>query len=138
MTKTIFPALMGAFLLTIASTQAEARMGLPAFEALDADGTGEVTQEQFAALLQAPRERMIAQIMEQADDDGLLDEDALRAGLTTIWPEMRGHGRADMSARLFSRIDSNGDGVIDAEEYARFAERMQERGQRGKSWRGRD
>lgn len=138
MKTTVIPVLLGLALLGGAATQAEARMSLPAFDALDADNSGQITPEQFAAIWQAPRDRMIAHLMEQANDDGLLDEDALRAGLETLSIRPQGQRAADRSTRLFSRIDSNGDGVIDAEEYARFVARMEERGSPRHRMRSRD
>ena len=135
--KPIFlPSLMAAFVLAGAA-QAEARSGLPAFELLDSNNTGEVTPEDFAALLRAPQDRIVARLMEQANDDGLLDEAALRAGLDAMWPQGRSEMRADRAGRLFARIDSNGDGVIDAEEYDAFTARMQDRAAHRGQWRGR-
>lgn len=131
MKKMILPALLAALALGSAA-QAEARRDLPAFEMLDTENIGTVTQEQFASLLQALQDRMVARLMEQANEDGMLDEAALRAGLEGMWPQ----GRA--GARMFSRIDSNGDGVIDAEEYAAFRDRMPDRAERRGKSRGRD
>lgn len=138
MKTTLIPALMAIALLGGMASQADARMSLPAFDALDADNSGQITPEQFAAIWQAPQDRMIAQLMEQANDDGLLDEDALRAGLETLSMGPRGQRAENRGAHLFSRIDSNGDGVIDAEEYARFTARMEERGSPRHRMRSRD
>ncbi|MCH8465290.1 MAG: EF-hand domain-containing protein [Roseinatronobacter sp.] len=148
MTQIFKPALLGVFMLaaagaaTGASAAGQGRMGLPSFESLDSAGTGQISPEQFQALMQAPQERLVARLMEQANDDGLLDEAALRAGLASLRPEARGDDRRaeraqDRGARLFSRIDSNNDGVIDAEEYARFTDRMEERSEKRQKPRGR-
>ena len=138
MKTTVIPALMALALLGGTASQADARMSMPSFEALDADNSGQITQEQFEAIWEAPRDRMIAHLMEQANEDGLLDEDALRAGLETLSMGARGQRADDRGARLFSRIDSNGDGVIDAGEYARFTARMEERGSPRHRMRSRD
>jgi Ca2+-binding EF-hand superfamily protein len=138
MTSFFKPALIGAMLLaaTGASASGQGRMGaLPDFEALDSAGTGQITPEQFQSLMQTPQEWMVARLMEQANDDGLLDEAALRAGLASLRPE--GRGGENRGARLFSRIDSNNDGVIDADEYARFSDRMTERAEKHQRPRGR-
>jgi Ca2+-binding EF-hand superfamily protein len=138
MTQIFKPALIGVLMLaaTGASASGQGRMGmLPDFETLDSAGTGQITPEQFQALLQAPQDRMVARLMEQANEDGLLDEAALRAGLATLRPE--GRGSENRGARMFSRIDSNDDGVIDADEYARFTARMAERGEKHQKPRGR-
>jgi Ca2+-binding EF-hand superfamily protein len=147
MTLIFKPALLGVFMLaatgvaTGASASGQGRMGmLPDFETLDSAGTGQITPEQFQALLQAPQERMIARIMEQANADGVLDEAALRAGLASLRQgaqsddpraerraERMAERQAERGVRMFSRIDSNDDGVIDADEYARFTARMAER-----------
>jgi Ca2+-binding EF-hand superfamily protein len=149
MTPIFKPALLGVFMLaatgvaTGASASGQGRMGmLPDFETLDSAGTGQITPEQFQALLQAPQERMVARIMEQANADGLLDEAALRAGLASLRQgaqadDTRAERRAERGARMFSRIDSNDDGVIDADEYARFTARMAERAENHQKPRGR-
>jgi hypothetical protein len=78
MTPIFKPALLGVFMLaatgaaTGAGASGQGRMGLlPDFETLDSAGTGQITPEQFQALLQAPQERMVARIMEQANADGV-------------------------------------------------------------------
>lgn len=136
MKPTFLPAVLAAFVLAGAA-QAEARSGLPAFEMLDSDNTGTVTPDQFAALMQAPQDRIVAHLMEGANEDGLLDEAGLRAGLDSLWQQRVDTRRADRAERLFSRIDSNGDGVIDADEYAAFTARMQDRAAHRGQWRGR-
>lgn len=147
------PMMMGVLVVGLTPLMAEARgMGnMPSFEMLDRDGSGSLSVEDFQAGLQGMRNAMhdqvIARLMEQADDDGRLDEDALRAGFAALhqeWQARReGAGaarRAMMQSRLFDRIDSNNDGVIDAEEYeaflARRSERMEQRGPRGPRGQG--
>lgn len=142
--KTI-PIIMGVLVVGLSPLMAEARgMGsMPSFEMLDRDGSGSLSAEDFEAGLQGMRgalhDHVIARLMEQADEDGRLDEDALRAGFAALHDERQvgrqGARRAMMQSRLFDRIDSNNDGVIDAAEYdaflARRSERMEQRGQRG-------
>ena len=133
MQPVVLPALLAAFVLTGAA-QADTRPGLPAFEMLDSDNTGSVTLDQFAALLRAPQDRIVARLMEQANADGLLDEAALRAGLEGLRPQ---RGDARQADRMFQRIDSTGDGVVDAAEYDAFTARMQDRAAHRGQWRGR-
>jgi len=134
MKKAPLAAMLGALMLMTAPATAQTRMSMPSFEELDTDSTGSLTQEDLQAGLQAHREtmydEMIARIMQQADENGMLDEAGLRAALADLRPAPRSDRRADMASRMFSRIDRNDDGVIDAEEYARFGEMMAKRGQR--------
>ena len=139
MEKLSLAAMIGAMMLITAPASAQTRMSMPSFEQLDTGSTGSLSLDAFQAGLQqhreAAREDRIAQMMEHANADGTLDEAGLRAGFA----QMRGQGRADMASRLFSRIDRNEDGVIDAAEYARFAEMMEKRGQQGRNqMRGRN
>jgi len=143
-------AVMGVIILGLAPGLAEARTGgaMPSFDTLDSDGSGSVTFEDFEAALDArPRamqDRMIERLMEHADDDGLLDEDALRGAFQAMQADRAGaipaQRRERMRAAMFERIDANDDGVIDADEYAAFmergAERMQRRGPRGQRGHG--
>lgn len=125
--------------LAEARSMGQGRAMLPGFEAMDADGSGQVTLEDFQTALADPRgqmrEQMIARLMQEADSEGRLDEDALRAGLEAYVEERREARREMMQARLFARIDADSDGVISAEEYEAFrnrgAEQMQRRGMRG-------
>ncbi len=128
MMRRIFPAFAaGAAAIFVMASAAEARMGLPPFERLDTDGTGEVTRDAFLAQIQGPPEQMVERIMQHANAEGLLDKEGLRAGLAEAQAQGRGHRREDRVSRLFARIDRNGDGVIDAEEYGAFAERLETR-----------
>ncbi|MCC5962889.1 MAG: EF-hand domain-containing protein [Rhodobacteraceae bacterium] len=143
-------AVMGAIILGLAPGMAEARTGgaMPAFDTLDRDGSGSVTFDDFEAALAArPRamqDRMIARLMGHADDDGRLDEDALRSAFEAMHADRAGaipaERRDRMRAGMFERIDANDDGVIDADEYTAFmerrAERMQRRGLRGQRGHG--
>jgi Ca2+-binding EF-hand superfamily protein len=140
-------AVIGAVMLTAVPVMAQSRMSMPSFEQLDADSSGGLSLEAFRAGLEQHREatidQTIARMMEHADENGMLDEAALRAGLAEMRPgarsEQRAERRADMTSRLFSRIDRNDDGVIDEAEYQRFAEMMSKRGQNTRPrWRGQD
>lgn len=142
------PMILGVLVVGLSPLMAEARNtgGMPAFEMLDRDGTGSLSVEDFQAGLQGMRgamqDHVIARLMEQADADGRLDEDALRAGFAALHEDQRARREAArdarrevMQARMFDRIDTNNDGVIDAEEYEAFvtrrSERMEQRGPRG-------
>ena len=148
--KQRFPMILGAAALVALPAMADARgMGqramLPDFDMLDTDSSGSVTLEQFQSALSDPRaamrEQMITRLMQEADDDGKLDEAALRAGLEGYRTELREARAAAMQTRLFNRMDADGDGVITAEEYEAFqnraAPRMERRGMRGDGPRGR-
>lgn len=141
MEKATLAAMLGAMMLMTAPATAQTRMSMPSFEELDTDSSGSLTQEDLQAGMQQQREamqdQMIASIMQHADENGMLDEAGLRAGLADLRPEPRSDRRADMASRMFSRIDRNDDGVIDAEEYERFTEMMGKRGQRGQHGRPR-
>lgn len=208
--KTISTLALGAVLAAsltpgLAPKAADAHPGMrsaewPAFEAIDADGDGRITREEFDSFLTAGRtaqraerarhhearhaarlDSLVAHLMLGAAE-GVLDEPGLRAGLESWIARQRadaaarragragadpaadpaaemprqgirgggwrnrmddaaqaeGHerGRARTGAthrdRLFSRIDSDGDGVISAEEYAFAVARMAERSERGR------
>ena len=133
--------------LALGTLQAQAKndgrragMPLPEFGELDRDGTGSFTRDDLTAFLQERgnwQDRIVARLMEQADDDGKLDEARLRAGFQAMADARapRGGNRMDaerMGARMFDRIDANNDGVIDADEYAAFRDRAAARmGRRG-------
>lgn len=118
---------------------------LPEFGQLDRDGTGSFSRDDLIAWFQERgagwQDQIVARIMEQADEDGKLDETRLRAALTTMAEtrlQAQGpRGQGQMGERLFNRIDRNNDGAISAEEYAAFMERAQRaRDQRGREHRG--
>jgi len=125
-------------------------------------------QDYFASRVGARQDEAVAKLMERAGEDGKLDEAGLRAGLDALRTEQReamgermrdgrkAHGddrgrkgredragRADdrgpMGERMFSRIDTNNDGSVDAAEYeaftTRMAERMEKRGEGRGFWR---
>lgn len=147
MNKLSLAAMIGAVMLTTAPAMAQTRMSMPSFEQLDGESSGSLSLEDFRAGLEQHREaaidQTIARMMEHADENGMLDEAALRAGLAEMRPEARSEQRAErranMTSRLFSRIDRNDDGVIDEAEYQRFTEMMSKRGENTRPrWRGRD
>ncbi|MCC5993079.1 MAG: EF-hand domain-containing protein [Rhodobacteraceae bacterium] len=155
----VFIMIIGAAAFGLAAPAAEARnqemRALPGFEQLDTDQSGAITREQFLAGMQDMQgqmpDAMIARLMEHADEDGKLDEAALRAAFAAFAEERmsqprRGQqrdarqDRAQMGERMFDRIDANNDGVIDTEEYEAFTSRMTQRMERhehGGRW-GRD
>lgn len=142
-----------ALTMTPVTGLAQGMGNLPSFETLDRDQSGAVTLEEFTGAFEDMRgawqEQAIARLMEHADEEGKLDEAALRAGIADLQSEWRGRRearnperRAQMLERMFDRIDANDDGEISAEEYAAFtghmAKRMERRGQReGRSGGGR-
>jgi len=136
-------AMIGALMLATMPATAQSRMSMPSFEQLDGDSSGSLSLEAFREGLEQHREAAIDQTVERmmahADENGMLDEAALRAGLAEMRPQARNEQRTDMTSRLFSRIDRNDDGVIDAAEYQRFTEMMAKRGQNTRPrWRGQD
>ncbi len=132
--------------------------GMPTFEELDADGSGEITSEDFAMLRDnrfadvdtdgdgavseaefvAAAEGRAAERAAQrfarldADGDGTLSRDVIEAG-----------GRRGPGDRMLSRLDADDSGGVSAEEFdagmERFAERRGKRGKRqGGQRRGHD
>lgn len=72
--------------------------GMPTFDELDVDGSGEITTEDLSAL----RDNRFAEI--DADDDGNVSRDEFLAHAAN-----RSEERA---ARMFDRLDADGDGVL--------------------------
>jgi len=129
------------------SVEARGPSAKPAFETLDTDGDGAITQAELGAYGRArTAERFSAA---DADRDGLLSRaelirasrngnarraDRILARFDTNTDgvlsaeEMRSGGaqaqdaRADRAARIFARADANGDGRISATEYAELDE----------------
>lgn len=123
---------------------------MPTFEELDADGSGEITSEDFAMLrenrfadmdtdgdgsvseaefVDAAQNRAAERAAQRfarldADGDGMLSRDAIEAG-----------GRRGPGNRMLSRLDEDGSGGVSEEEFEagmeRFAERRGMRGKRG-------
>ncbi|MBR3372157.1 MAG: hypothetical protein IKG52_16170 [Rhodobacteraceae bacterium] len=148
--KTPLMLMIGITTLGLATLTADARSTerptLPGFEQLDQNQSGTVTLEDFqthlGTLRSGRQDQIIEKLMEQANDDGLLDESALRAGLDALAEDRRNAmsgqhrgqaagsragDRADFAQRMFGRIDANDDGVVDAQEYEAFTDRMQTR-----------
>lgn len=130
---------------------------MPAFDfsAADTDQSGGLTRDEFAAYLQGLQGAVQGQRAQalveagDADGDGLLSAEELQVALASQRDGMRermgerrqgreahagrgqegrgGEGRERGQARMFDRIDANGDEVIDAEELAQAMARMQER-----------
>jgi Ca2+-binding EF-hand superfamily protein len=133
MEKRSFVAVIGAIMLMTAPATAQTHMQMPSFGTLDTNNTGALTPEAFEAGVQRHRDAALDQnverLMSHANDDGLLDATGLRAGLAEMHKRPRTDRRADKVTRLFSRLDTNKDGVIDAEEYARMTRMISRRGQ---------
>lgn len=84
------------------------------FDAIDADGNGEVTQAEIAAF------RTAKFTAEDSDGDGFLDTDELtQAG--------RGERAAQRAERLLDRQDANNDGQLSLAEFTPPADRAEER-----------
>ena len=95
--------LAAAIVAGFAASGATARDGgSHRFSEIDADGNGQVTQEEMAAHVDA---RFAAA---DTDGDGFLDTEELMAQAMA-----RAEGRA---ARMLERLDSDGDGALSAEE----------------------
>lgn len=88
---------------------------LPAFDALDRDGNGQITLEDMQAFRAGRHAEMGAERM-----------------------KMRAENMDERGSRMFDRVDANSDGVVDAQEYAAFTDQMAERMQNhDKGGRGR-
>lgn len=137
--KTKLSAILGAAALLCMPALAEARgqgqaAMLPDFDMLDRNQSGQVTLEDFqAALTIAWAERRAAKTAGRTERGG--SEDKMDRSATRLGHGPRNADRAaTMSERLFARIDTNGDGVITAPEYAAFqANALQMKERRGKS-----
>ena len=78
----------------------------PAFADLDADGDGQLSEEEFSsagAVWLAERD---------TDGDGLLSQEELTAAMVERMTEIANRG----SARMIERLDENDDGMIGADE----------------------
>ncbi|SUZ32783.1 hypothetical protein ROE7235_02545 [Roseibaca ekhonensis] len=123
MNKILIPAIALSVALGagVASARGNHDMGprnLPSFEELDRDGNGEITPEDIQAFGEARRAEIEAKRAER------MKERAAQMG--------------ERGQRMFDRVDANDDGVVDAEEYAAFTDRMAERMEnRGKGRWGR-
>lgn len=107
------------------------------FEDLDADGDGKITPEEMAGHMQARFDGA------DSDGDGALSRDELIARMTERQAErmakyadhmIERHDanadgklsidemRADRQGKMFKRADTDGDGAISAEEFAKMSE----------------
>ena len=72
--------------------------GPPTFEEMDADGSGEITAEDFAML----RENRFAEF--DTDGDGSVSEEEFVAAAA--------NRASERAARMFARLDADGDGML--------------------------
>ena len=78
----------------------------PAFADLDADGDGQLSEEEFSSMGAAWLAEM------DADGDGLLSQDELAAAIVERMTEFADRS----SARMIERLDENDDGMIGVDE----------------------
>lgn len=111
---------------------------LPAFETLLPEGAETLSlaafQDAFKGLRGQRSDALVARLMQEADEDGRLNEEALRRGLAAHGDELRQGQRGQMQARLFQRMDRDNDGEISRAEYEAFTTRMGQARERG-NWR---
>lgn len=90
------------------------------FSEIDANGDGAVSEAEFVAHSEKRAGERAAAMFKRldADGDGSLSRDALEA--------REGGGR--MAGRLISRADTNNSGGVDAEEFSAAMERFAQRG----------
>ncbi len=101
MDRATFKILLATTLIVAGTGAAMAKGGdrQPAsFEELDADGSGEITTEDFAVL----RENNFAEI--DADGDGAVTQDEFTAAMADR--------AASRAAATFNRLDADGDGIL--------------------------
>lgn len=135
------------------------RMQMPTFEQLDANGDGAVTPDEITAAMQAGASDRFA-AADTNGDGGLSVEEmtaradadraermAERATRRLEAADTNGDGLLQQSEiaeamdgrrgpnpdRMFDRADADDNGSLSAEEYAAAAERMQDRGGRGRN-----
>ncbi len=102
------------------------------FAAVDADGDGSVTEDEFIAQAQEDAAERAALMFARldADGDGVLSRDALEG--------RGGPGGRRMSGRILMGADTDGSGGVSAEEFEAFKSRMAEfRGGGNRHGRGR-
>ena len=76
------------------------------FSDLDADGDGQLTEEEFAAA------NLVWLQRHDADGDGALSPEEAQAAIM----ERLSKAASRMTEKMFSRLDANEDGLIDADE----------------------
>lgn len=97
------------------------------FAEIDSDGDGSVSEAEFVAHAQARSAERATEMFQRmdVDGDGVLSEDAMQGRMG------RGGG---MGARMISRFDADNSGGVSAEEFEaakeRFAGRGKDRGRR--------
>ena len=94
------------------------------FAEMDADGNGSVSEAEFVAAAEVRAGERAARMFERmdADGDGVLSRDALEA-----------RGRRGPSERMIARLDADGSGGVSAEEFEAGMEKFSKRrkGRRG-------
>ncbi|QQA43649.1 EF-hand domain-containing protein [Pelagovum pacificum] len=108
-TVLLLVAIGAGYGVTAANAQGLGPMGMepPTFESLDTDGDGQLSEAELRAPVQ---ERFDAA---DTDGDGTLTAEEMTAAAEA----MRAERQQQMVARMISRLDANGDGVLSVEEF---------------------
>ena len=77
------------------------------FSSLDADGDGQLTQEELASA----KSMMVAEL--DADGDGMVSEEELAAAIEARISERA----ASFAARMIEKMDEDGDGMVSVDEF---------------------
>ncbi|WP_114966257.1 EF-hand domain-containing protein [Alkalilacustris brevis] len=115
----------GAFFLAPVSAEAQAPGDRTlAFEAMDADGDGIVTQEEFEAFLaDRPRMGQRGMMRDRGAMRGMWQHGGMGFGPGAAMDE---DGRTGFAARMIERFDTDGDGALSEAEIAAAMEHMAE------------